>query len=88
MSKRSDSPTTLTVSARAPFEVYYEGPALSVTAVNRIGKFDILAGHADFFSMLVPCDCIVTTEDSTVTFPIKNGIVTVRDNGVMLFVNI
>ena len=46
---------SLKVIARAPFHVYYEGPALSLTAKNRVGEFDILPGHADFFSMLIPC---------------------------------
>lgn len=77
----------LTVIARAPFHIYYEGRALAVTATNRIGVFDILPGHADFFSMLRPCDVIITTDDEEVKFPITSGIVTVRDNEVLLFVN-
>ncbi len=77
----------LHVIARAPFTVYYEGPALSVTAVNKVGKFDILSGHADFFSMLSKCECVITTDTDDVTFDINNGIITVRDNEVMLFVN-
>lgn len=83
----SDS-AILTVIARAPFTVYYEGPAHAVSAKNRVGPFDILPGHADFFSMLIPCDVIIETEAEPITFPIQNGIITVRDNGVMLFVDI
>ena len=37
-------PTNLTVIARAPFTVYYEGPASAVSAKNRVGPFDILPG--------------------------------------------
>lgn len=79
----------LTVIARAPFTVHYEGPAEALSAVNRIGPFDILPGHADFFSMLVPCEVIIDIANKEpVKFPIQNGILTVRDNAVMLFVDI
>lgn len=84
----SNTSPTLTVIARAPFTVYYEGEAHAVSAKNRVGPFDILPGHADFFSMLIPCDVIIETDKDPVTFPIQNGIITVRDNGVMLFVDI
>lgn len=77
----------LSVVARAPFKVYYEGPAYSLSAKNKVGEFDILPGHADFFSMLTNCDVIIDTENEPVSFAITNGILTVRDDDVMLFVN-
>lgn len=77
----------LSVVARAPFHVYYDGPAYSLTATNRVGTFDILPGHADFFSMLTPCTVIIDTEEEQVSFEAHNGMITVRDNSVMLFVN-
>jgi F-type H+-transporting ATPase subunit epsilon len=78
----------LTVSARGPFNVYYEGEASSVTATNRVGEFDILPGHADFFSVLSPGEVLIETTSDPVSFKIANGIITVRDNEVLLFVNI
>jgi F0F1-type ATP synthase epsilon subunit len=86
MKKKSDN-TQLKVIARAPFHIYYEGPARVVSAVNRIGKFDILPGHADFFSVMTPGDVSIETETDTITFPISGGIVGVRQDEVMLFVN-
>lgn len=77
----------LKVTARAPFQVYYEGPARSVSAANSVGKFDVLPGHADFFSVMTPGDVIIQTENDSVSFAVSNGIVTVRDDEVMLFVN-
>jgi F-type H+-transporting ATPase subunit epsilon len=84
----SDAPQPLSVIARAPFHVYFEGEAEVVTATNRIGEFDVLPGHADFFSMLTPGEVIVGTSGEPVAFTIRNGIMTVRDNKVMIFVNI
>ncbi len=79
--------TQLKVIARAPFHIYYEGNATIVSAVNRIGKFDILPGHADFFSVMTAGDVSIQTDADTITFPISGGIVGVRDDEVMLFVN-
>ncbi|MFZ1812338.1 MAG: hypothetical protein WAU02_02310 [Candidatus Saccharimonadales bacterium] len=84
-------PPVLNVIARAPFTVYYEGPAHAVSAANRVGPFDILPDHADFFSMLIPCEVIIETgepDKDPIKFTIQNGIATVRDNAVMLFVDI
>lgn len=77
----------LTIIARSPFNVYYEGDASAVTATNRVGEFDILPGHADFFSVLSPGEVSIETSADPINFAITNGIITVRDNEVMLFVN-
>jgi F0F1-type ATP synthase epsilon subunit len=79
----------LEVIARSPFHIYYEGRAQAVTATNKVGTFDILPEHADFFSMLSPdTDVIIETgSENPVTFDVTNGMITVRDNQVMLFVN-
>lgn len=85
----TDKPV-LSVIARAPFHVYYEGEAQTVSATNSVGPFDILPGHADFFSILDSGDVSIDTGTGgeAVTFAISNGIVAVRDDEVMLFVNI
>lgn len=78
----------LNVIARAPFELYFEGQAQVVSAVNKIGKFDILPGHTDFFSLINPCDVVIETDNEQINIPTTNGIVTVRDDQVMLFLNL
>jgi F0F1-type ATP synthase epsilon subunit len=79
---------TLNVIARAPFELYYEGPAEAVSAANKIGPFDVLPQHADFFSVLKPCTITIDKpEGDPVSFEITNGIITVRDDEVRLFCN-
>jgi F0F1-type ATP synthase epsilon subunit len=79
--------TPLTVVARAPFHNYYEGPAKGVSAANQVGEFDVLPGHANFFSVLVPGEVVIDTDKEPVVFNISNGIITVRNDEVMLFVN-
>jgi F0F1-type ATP synthase epsilon subunit len=84
---KQEQESSLTVIARAPFELYFEGTATSVTATNKVGLFDILPGHADFFSVLSPGEVIIEHGGEPTKFEINNGIVTVRDNEVMMFVN-
>jgi F0F1-type ATP synthase epsilon subunit len=84
---RPTNTSQLTVIARSPFNVYYEGPATALSALNKVGQFDILPGHADFFSVLRPGDVIIETANEPVSFAITNGIITVRDDQVMLFAN-
>lgn len=78
----------LDVIARSPFHVFYEGTARIVSAANAVGKFDILPGHIDFFSVMTPGEIVIETEGESVVFSIFNGIISVRDDKVMLFVNI
>ncbi len=85
--KQSPDLNDLNVVARAPFNVYYEGTAKAVTATNKVGEFDILPGHADFFSVLSPGEVVIDTNSQPVVFNITNGIITVRDNEVLMFVN-
>lgn len=79
----------LRVQARAPFQVYYQGNALTVTASNKVGKFDILPGHADFFSVIDPdSEVIIGTEKEDISINVSNGIVCVKNDEVLLFLNI
>ncbi len=79
----------LKVQARAPFEIYYQGDAYSVTATNKVGTFDILPGHADYFSIIDPnSEVIIGTEKEDINISASNGIVCVRDDEVLLFLNI
>ncbi len=86
--KKQDKVKQINVIARAPFKLYFQGTALSLSATNAIGKFDVLPGHADFFSMLEPGEVYIEpVEGEPVVFNVSNGIVTVRSDEVMLFAN-
>ena len=87
MKHKSNTDQQLKVIARAPFHIYYEGVASVVSAVNEVGKFDVLPGHADFFSVMNAGEVVIETETDTVNFMINGGIIGVRDDEVMLFVN-
>ena len=86
MNQESNS-NLLSVTARAPFHVYYEGKAKMVSANNKVGEFDVLPGHADFLSVLNPGEVQIETDKDNISFSVSNGIITVRNDEVMLFVN-
>ena len=85
--KKEKSIARLTVVARAPFKVYYEGPAKVVSALNLVGKFDVLPGHADFFSVMNAGDVEIETDTELIKFGITGGVIGVKNDEVMLFVN-
>ncbi len=79
----------LQVKAYAPFHVFYEGPAQVVSAINQVGPFDVLPGHAVFFSILKKGEVVIDPgEGDLVQFEIANGIMSVQADQVEIFVNI
>lgn len=76
----------LHVKVLSPAQVFYEGPAETVSAVNKVGPFDILANHSNFFSLITAGDIIVDTGTQKLHFPVKHGIVKVTSNIITLFV--
>jgi F0F1-type ATP synthase epsilon subunit len=87
--KKPAESTTLQVVARSPFELYYEGPAKVVSARNAVGQFDILPGHADFFTLLIPGEVYIEIgeDKEPVRFNASNGTIAVRADEVKLFLN-
>ncbi len=79
---------TFPVKVYSPFKVYFEGPALALSAVNASGPFDILAKHEDFLSILVPCMVVIQTPSGNHQIPLQKGIVQVNKDQLWLFANI
>lgn len=73
----------------SPAEVRFDGPALSVSAVNDTGAFDILPNHHNFITLLNPCDIdIVTQSNEHTKIKIKNGVMHVKMNVITIFLDI
>lgn len=84
----SDKLLSFTLKVLSPDKKHYEGPAVAVTAENKEGPFDVLAGHVNFFSILSPCEMVINTGKEPITIPISGGIAKVTDDNVLIFVNI
>jgi len=79
---------TMAVKVYAPFKVYYEGEAVSVTAVNESGPFDILPKHHNFISLLNPCDLVVRSKKGDENIQIAGGIMHVKADQVIVFLEV
>lgn len=88
MARMRDSQKILQVTVRSPYQSYYSGAAKSVSAVNRLGNFDILPDHTPLFTLLDAGTLAIRTIKETLEFRIQNGILKVKNNQVDIFLNI
>jgi F0F1-type ATP synthase epsilon subunit len=77
------------VKIYAPFKVYYDDIAASVTAMNRVGPFDILQGHHNFISLLAPGSITVRSEGKEdFKMQINRGVIHVKADEVKVFLDV
>jgi F0F1-type ATP synthase epsilon subunit len=72
----------------SPYQTYYQGEAVSLSAQNRTGPFDILAGHINFFSLLTGGTVVLNTGFQRLEFQIARGILRVNHDEVTLFADV
>lgn len=84
-----DGKPHMAVKVYAPFKVYFEGDAFSVSAVNETGPFDILPHHHNFLCMLVPCKLkIQATNGEEKEIKIHRALMHVKADRVVVFVDV
>lgn len=76
------------VKVYAPFKVYYDGVAESVSAENTTGPFDILGKHHNFMTLLSPCDIVVRNDGQEEKVPINYGIMHVKQDEIIVFLDV
>jgi F0F1-type ATP synthase epsilon subunit len=76
------------VKAYSPFKTYFEGEATSVSAESATGPFDVLGRHHNFITLLVPCDIVVRTPKGDETISIGGGIMHVKADKVIIFLDV
>jgi len=79
---------TINIKVYAPFKVYYEGTAYSISAVNLTGPFDVLPHHHNFLCMLVPCNLKIQTPDGEKIIKISRALMHVKADRVVVFVDV
>lgn len=86
---KTNGKPTMAVKVYAPFQVYFEGEAYSVSAVNATGPFDILPHHHNFLCMLVPCSLVIKpVEGDAKTIKIHRALMHVKADRVVVFVDV
>lgn len=80
---------TFNVRIVSPKQVVYQGTALSVSSTNSAGKFDILALHANFVTLIENQPITIRTADKkTLVFNFPLAIVYTAQNLVSIYINI
>ena len=80
---------TMHVKVYAPFKVYFDGIATSISAVNDTGPFDILPKHHNFMTLLSAGDITVRSEcDNEEMLKITRGIMHVKADDVVVFLDV
>lgn len=85
--KPSGKPT-MSVKVYAPFQVYFEGDAFSVSAINATGPFDILPKHHNFLCMLEPCTLAIKAPQGDKNIKIHRALMHVKADRVVVFMDV
>lgn len=78
----------MAVKVYSPYKVYFDGLATSVSAASKTGEFDILPKHHNFITLLEPCDLVVRTDKDEEMFPISGGIMHVKADDLVVFLDV
>lgn len=76
------------VKITAPYKIYHDDKAESVSAVNDTGPFDILPKHHNFITLLNACDIIVRLGENKAVISINRGIMHVKKDEVVVFLDV
>ena len=85
---RTGDATHMHVKVYAPFKVYFDGLAESISAENLTGPFDILASHHNFMTLLSPCEIVVRNDGKEEKVNIQRGIMHVKKDEVIVFLDV
>lgn len=76
------------VKVHAPYKVYFDGIADSVSAVNQTGPFDVLPRHHNFMTLLSAGDVVVRTSHGDEKFTISQGVMHVKADRAIVFLDV
>jgi F0F1-type ATP synthase epsilon subunit len=83
-----DGDPIMHIRVSSPFTTYFDAEALSISAVNDTGPFDILPHHHNFITLLNECDIIVRSKQGDSHIHISGGVMHVKADQVVVFLNV
>ena len=82
-------PPAMQVKVYAPFQVYFDGPADSLSATSETGPFDVLPHHKNFMSLLKTGNVTVRQKGKPdFVLTIDRGVLHVRSDKVTVFLDV
>ncbi len=92
MSKSKGSPedTAMRVVVQSSRKVFFDEAAVSISAVNATGAFDILPHHHNFITLLDPCELCIRRpgSDDEQRIKISGGLMHVKADLVTVFLDV
>lgn len=83
------STAAMHVKVFSPAKVYFDDAAVSVSAVNDTGEFDVLPSHHNFITLLNPCNIVITLPNNEKEIiEINNGVMHVKTDIMTVFLDI
>ena len=81
--------TAISVKVFSPYQTYFDGNAVSISAENDTGPFDILPRHHNFMTLVNAGEVIIRIADKEEKkIRITRGVMHVRSNKVTLFLDV
>ena len=86
--KNDEGMLSMQVKIHSPFKNYYDGDAFSISGENATGPFDILPRHHNFISLLSPCELVVRSPRGDEKILIGGGLMHVKADKVIVFLDV
>ena len=83
-----DNNKLLSVTVKGPIKQEFQGEAISVTSLNKVGKFDVLPFHANFITLIREYVIIEQQDKKKITFPLQSGIMKVFEDKVNILIGV
>lgn len=88
-SESQKSSEVLYVKVFSPYQTYYDNKAISISAENDTGPFDVLPRHHNFMTLVNPCEVLIQiSKENKKVIRISRGVMHVRKNKVSLFLDV
>jgi F0F1-type ATP synthase epsilon subunit len=87
-SKSDSGQPMMHIRVASPFTVYFNEEALSISAENDTGPFDILPHHHNFITLLGECEILVRKLVGESRIQISGGVMHVKADQVVVFLNV
>lgn len=88
LKKQGGDDTHMHVKVHAPYKTYFDAQAISLTAENDTGVFDVLAQHHNFMTILRPCTIHIRTDDGEQKIQVQQGVMHVKKDEVVVFLDV
>lgn len=85
---KSGDKSVMHVKVYSPFKIYFDEEAVSISASNETGPFDILPGHHNFMTLLNASDILVRSSRGDQKIHITRGIMHVKADQVTVFLDV